>query len=123
MKEESSNPSDASGGAFEDVISLLQSMQQQLAALEKKIDLLMGASHKRNAGDRYSSDRSFRKGPHLKQSGSFGRPQRHGKGEHKPRTGERNSPQEPYYERRPHQKNRGQASKKKHFGFSREDRE
>jgi len=123
MKEESSNPSDASGGAYENVISLLQSMQRQLTSLEKKMDLLMDASHRRSSVDKWSSDGSFRKGPHPKQSGSFNRPQRHGKGGHKPKAVERNSSQKPYYERIPNVKNRRHGSKRKHSDFRREDRE
>ncbi len=125
MKEESSpNPSASSDGSYkEDVVSLLESMQQQLAALEKKIDLLIGESHKKHSGERYSPDRSFHKRPYSKPLTSHDRPRQHGKGGRGPRSEDRNSAAEPFYERRPHVKNRSHSPKKRPFSFPRKDQE
>ena len=123
MNEESSiNPMAVSDESATDVVSLLKRMQQQLAFLERKIDLLITQSQERPSGGK-SPDRPFRKRPFSKPVRSFDHPQRHGQGEygHSPR--ERDSAQGHFYERHLREKSRGANPKKKSFSFKRKDRE
>jgi hypothetical protein len=124
MNEESSiTPSAVPDEPDTDVVSLLKRMQQQLLFLERKIDLLINQSQERPSGEKASQDKPFRKRPFSKPFRSFDHPQRQGKGERGPSSRERDSAQGPYYERRPHDKNRGPNPKKKPFSFKRKDRE
>jgi hypothetical protein len=117
------NPSAVADQSESDVVSLLKRMQQHLLFLEKKIDLLISQSQERPRRENAPSDRPFRKRPFSKPFRSFDHPQRQGKGERGPSSRERDSAQGPYYERRPHDKNRGPNPKKKPFSFKRKDRE
>jgi hypothetical protein len=124
MKEESSiNLAAVSDESDSDVVSLLKKIQQQVLFLEKKIDLLISQSQERPSRERSSPDRPFHKRPFSKPFRSFDHPQRHGKGEYGRSSGERDSAQGRFYERRPHDKSRGPNPKKKPFFFKRKDRE
>ena len=58
-----------------DVIALLKKLQQQMAYLERKIDMLIGQSPDRPGQERHFSP----------SARSFGHPPRHERGEHNPR--------------------------------------
>jgi hypothetical protein len=123
MKEDSSiNLAAVSDESEDDVVSLLKKIQQQVLYLERKIDMLISQSKERPSGENSSQDRSFRKRPFSKPFRSFDHPQRHGKGVYGHGSGERDSAQGRFYERRPHDKSRGPNPKKKPF-FKRKDRE
>jgi hypothetical protein len=124
MKEESSiNLSAAPDESDTDVVSLLKKIQQQVLYLERKIDMLISQSKERPSRETGSADRPFRKKPFSKPFRSFDHPQRHGKGEYGRSSGERDSAQGRFYERRPPKTNQGPNPKKKPFFFKRKDRE
>jgi hypothetical protein len=124
MKEESSiNLAAASDESDDDVVSLLKKLQQQVLFLERKIDMLISQSKERPSREQTSPDRPFRKRPFSKPFRSFDHPQRHGKGEYGRSSGDRDSAQPRFYERRPPQSSRGPSPKKKPPFFKRKDRE
>jgi hypothetical protein len=124
MKEDSSNnPAAVSDESDDNVVSLLKKVQQQVLFLERKIDMLISQSKERPSRENSSPDRPFRKRPFSKPFRSFDHPQRHGKGEYGHSSGERDSGQGRFYERRPSEKGRGPSPKKKPFFFKRKDRE
>jgi hypothetical protein len=105
-----------------DLFSMLESMQQQLMLLEKKLDLLIGRSQEKA---RPSQDRSFRKNSFSKPFRSFEHSPRHGKGERErsPREKDASGHFYEYYDRRPKEKGRGSSLRKKVFGFKRKDQD
>jgi hypothetical protein len=122
MKEESSiNPAAVPDETDTDVFSLLKRMQQQMLSLERKIDLLISHSREKPSGET-PTDRPFRKRSFSKPFRSFDHPRRHGKEGHAHSTRERDSAQSPFYEHRPHQKNRGSGPRKRPFSFKPKDR-
>jgi len=124
MKEESNiNLTEVPDESDTDVVSLLKKMQQQLLFLERKIDLLVSQSQPRPSGDRPSTDRPFRKRPFSKPFRSFDNPQRQGKGDYGHSSRERDSSPGHFYDRRPHDKNRGPNPRKKPSFIKRKDRE
>jgi hypothetical protein len=124
MKEESSiNLPAVSDESDADVVSLLKKIQQQVNFLERKIDLLISQSQERPPREKLSQDRPFQKRPFSKPFRSYDHPQRHGKGEYGHSSGERDSAQGRFYERRPPKNSRGPNPKKKPFFFKRKDRE
>jgi len=124
MKEESIvNPHAVSEESDTDVVSLLKRMQKQLLFLESKLDLLLSQAQERPSREKNFQDRPFRKKPFSKPPHSFGRPERHGKGEHGPSSREGDSTPGHFYDRRPRDKSRSPHAKRKPFPFKRKDRE
>jgi hypothetical protein len=125
MKEEwSVNTSGAPDEPDIDIVSLLKRLQQQIAFLERKIDLLISQSRERQSAGNSASDRSFRKKSLSKPFRSFDQPQRQGgKGEYGHNRREGDSAQGHFYEHRPGKKGRGAGPGKRPFPFRRKDRE
>ncbi len=97
-----------------DILSLIKRMQQQMALLERKIDILIRQSQERQPREKSGSDRPFRNGSYAKPFRSFDQPRRHGKGEYGRGQRDKDPSQGRFYERRPH---------KKPSSFKRKDRE
>jgi hypothetical protein len=107
----------------EDIALLLQSMQRQLATLEKKVDMLLAQSKGKPRGDAPFRDRPFRKGPFTKPPRSFERPNRYGREDRERSPRERDSSRSHYSERRKDDKPKsGKPSKKPYYSrFSNKD--
>jgi hypothetical protein len=105
-----------------DLYAMLESIQQQLLLLEKKVDQLVGRSQEKNRSPR---DRSFRKDSFSKPFKSFDPSRHRGKGERDRGSRENATPGHfyEYYDRRPKEKGRTSSLRKKVFGFKRKDEE
>lgn len=92
------------------VVSLIKRMQQQLAFLEKKIDILIDQS----------SRRPFSEKPFSKTSRPFGRPYRPFDREHGGASGEKRFDRGHHFEKRHSEESQRFDHKKKAYGDSRE---
>jgi hypothetical protein len=117
----SETPDETDNANDNEIISLLKEMQQQMAGLERKMDLLISHSKGRQPGAKSGSDRSFRNRSYSKPFRSFDQPQHHGRGEYGHGRREGDPAQGHFYEHRPQKKDRGAGPGKK--PFSRKDRE
>jgi hypothetical protein len=122
-KESSITPSEMADGADNEVISLLKKVQQQLAFLEKKVDLLIGQSQGRPQRERTVQDRPFRKRPFNKPFNSSEPSRYRGRGERGHGPSESDSTKERFYDHHLRGKSRGPIPRKKPFPFKRKDEE
>jgi hypothetical protein len=117
-KETKVNPTDLSDQTDTDLVSLLQSMQQQLVHLEKKIDLLIGRSQERPSHAQPFGRRSFSKSPRPHDHSRY-----HDSRERESSPRNRDSNAGRFYERFPQKKERSSSPGRKSFAFKRKDRE
>jgi len=106
----------------EDVVSLLRKVQQQIAVLEKKVDMLLARSKERSFGENAPNDRSFRKPRHSNSFRSFDRPERQDRGERDRSFREKDAFPSRYGRHRV-EKKKGGNSRKKPFFFQRKDKD
>ncbi len=105
-----------------DLVLLLQSMQQQLLQLEKKVDLLISRSEEKSK-ERPPHARPFERRSFPKQFRPHEHSQYRDKRERDRSPGERDSVPGHFNERRPQEKGRRSNPGKKPFAFKRKDRE
>ena len=98
--------------AEQDVAAVIKKIQQQLASLEKKIDILINQSLGKPSGERHFS-KPFR---------SFGRPHRSFDGGHGNTSGGKSFDGERHFEKRHGGENRGFDPTKKPFYHKRKER-
>ncbi|MFA6217770.1 MAG: hypothetical protein WDL87_09005 [Candidatus Omnitrophota bacterium] len=94
----------------QDAVALIRKMQQQLAALEKKIDILLEQSSRRPSGER----------PFSKPFRSFSRPHRPFDRAHGDASGEKRFDRGRHFGKRPSEESPRFDHKRKTFGDSRE---
>jgi len=124
MKEETNvDPSAVPDQPDTDLVSLLKTMQQQLVALETKVDLLISRSQEKNFNERSSQDRSFGRRSFSKPFQSRTHPRLHNAGEREHRSRDKDSTPGHFYERRPQEKSRRSNPRNKQFAFKRKDQE
>jgi len=98
--------------AEQNVAAVIKKIQQQLASLEKKIDILINQSSSRPSGERHFS----------KPFQSFGRPHRSFDGGHGNTSGGKSFDRERHFEKRHGSENRGFDPTKKPFYHKRKER-
>jgi hypothetical protein len=123
MKEETDvNRSAVPDQTDTDFALLLQSMQQQLLQLEKKVDLLISRSEAKSK-ERSPHARSFERRSFSKPFRSHDQSHYHDKRERERSPRDRDSVPGHFYKRRPQEKGRRSNPGKKPFVFKRKDRE
>lgn len=106
-----------------DVVSILKRMQQQLAFLEKKIDILVHQAQEKPAREESSHDRPFRKKAYARPARPYERSERYGRGDREHGSRDRDSAPGHFYDRHRPEKKRTAAPKKRPYAFPRKDRD
>ena len=117
------DPEEREDSSENEIVSLLKRMQQQIALLENKIDLLVSQSQERPFEKKHSHNQYFPRRADSKPAHPYDRSDRYGRGDRERGPRERDSAPGHYYERRKPEKKRVPVARKKPFFSHRKDRD